>query len=64
LWLYGVARRVLANHHRGARRRSALTERLRADLALGYEPPEFDGGQAQIAEASFSCRPRKGNCFR
>ena len=22
LWLYGVARRVLANHHRGVRRRS------------------------------------------
>src|ERR1700748_523134 len=32
LWLYGVARRVLANHRRGQRRRSALTERLRADL--------------------------------
>lgn len=28
LWRYGVARRVLANHHRGQRRRSAL-----ADLA-------------------------------
>ena len=56
LWLYGVARRVLANHHRGARRRSALTERLRADLAIGYRPPEFDDGQAQIAEA-FRCLP-------
>lgn len=36
LWLYGVARRVLANHHRGERRRSALAtdlgSRLRADL--------------------------------
>ncbi|MEV5576702.1 sigma-70 family RNA polymerase sigma factor [Spirillospora sp. NPDC052269] len=31
-WLYGVARRTLANHHRGARRRSALSERLRAEL--------------------------------
>ena len=30
LWLYGVARRVLANHHRGEHRRSALAERLRA----------------------------------
>ncbi len=29
LWLYGVARRVLANHHRGQRRRSALAGRLR-----------------------------------
>ncbi|WP_055481373.1 RNA polymerase sigma factor [Sphaerimonospora mesophila] len=32
-WLFGVARRTLANHHRGARRRSALSDRLRAELA-------------------------------
>src|SRR3984957_7316255 len=51
LWLYGVARRVLANHHRGERRRSALTDRLRADLAAEYRPAEFDGDQARIAEA-------------
>lgn len=29
LWLYGVARRVLANHHRGGVRRLRLGERLR-----------------------------------
>ncbi|MGK5680172.1 RNA polymerase sigma factor [Actinoplanes sp. URMC 104] len=29
LWLYGVARRVLANHHRGGVRRERLGERLR-----------------------------------
>jgi RNA polymerase sigma factor (sigma-70 family) len=51
LWLYGVARRVLANHHRGERRRSALAERLRADLTAAYRPPEYTGEQAQIAEA-------------
>ena len=51
LWLYGVARRVLANHHRGERRRSALADRLRADLAVGYHPPEADGDQALIAGA-------------
>jgi len=28
LWLYGVARRVLANHHRGDARRERLRERL------------------------------------
>ena len=50
LWLYGVARRVLANHHRGERRRSALADRLRADLAA-YRPPEQDGEQAQVTEA-------------
>lgn len=32
LWLYGVARRVLANHLRGAERRHRLGERLRAQL--------------------------------
>jgi RNA polymerase sigma-70 factor, ECF subfamily len=32
LWLYGVARNVLANHHRSASRRSRLGERLRAHL--------------------------------
>src|SRR5215471_2668907 len=29
LWLYGVARRVLANHHRAGRRRTALADRAR-----------------------------------
>ena len=33
LWLYGVARRVLANHHRTLRRRSRLVDRLRDDLS-------------------------------
>ncbi|WP_432862053.1 RNA polymerase sigma factor [Microbispora rosea] len=32
LWLYGVARRVLANGRRAATRRSALVERLGAEL--------------------------------
>ena len=33
-WLYGTARRVLANQRRGDRRRTRLGERLRRDLAL------------------------------
>ena len=32
-WLYGVARRTLANHRRGDRRRTTLGERLRQELA-------------------------------
>ncbi|MFD8560215.1 RNA polymerase sigma factor [Streptosporangium canum] len=32
LWLYGVARRTLANHRRGESRRAALTLRLREEL--------------------------------
>jgi RNA polymerase sigma factor (sigma-70 family) len=34
LWLYGVARRVLANHRRGGVRRMRLGERLRQELSL------------------------------
>jgi RNA polymerase sigma factor (sigma-70 family) len=51
LWLYGVARRVLANHRRGERRRSALADRLCADLAVAYGSPEYTGELAQIAAA-------------
>ncbi|GAA1948710.1 RNA polymerase sigma factor [Nocardioides panacihumi] len=32
-WLYGVARRVLANHRRGNLRRTNLAQRLRQELA-------------------------------
>ncbi|HEU5417045.1 MAG TPA: RNA polymerase sigma factor [Streptosporangiaceae bacterium] len=51
LWLYGVARRVLANQRRGERRRSALADRLRADLVDAYRPPEYTGELARIAAA-------------
>jgi RNA polymerase sigma factor (sigma-70 family) len=51
LWLYGVARRVLANHRRGERRRTVLTDRLRAELAARYRPPEHTGELADMAEA-------------
>lgn len=37
-WLYGVARNVLANHRRSARRRSAAVERLRT--AVEHVVPE------------------------
>lgn len=35
LWLYGVARRILANHRRGQQRRVRLADRLRAELSTG-----------------------------
>jgi RNA polymerase sigma-70 factor (ECF subfamily) len=40
LWLYGVARRVLANHHRGGARRVRLGERLRQRITaeVGGDP--------------------------
>ncbi len=51
LWLYGTARRVLANHRRGERRRLALSDRLRTELAVTYRPPDHAGGVAEIAAA-------------
>jgi RNA polymerase sigma factor (sigma-70 family) len=59
LWLYGVARRVLANHHRGAARRELLITRLRSEFAeaVPSEPPHrgevraaFDGLTAEDRE--------------
>ncbi|MFG3441911.1 RNA polymerase sigma factor [Nonomuraea sp. NPDC047897] len=38
LWLYGVARRTLANHYRSEERRSALAVRLREELATSAVP--------------------------
>ncbi|MER7441844.1 RNA polymerase sigma factor [Micromonospora avicenniae] len=54
LWLYGVARRVLANHHRTGLRRERLGERLRhrlrervaADPGRGPHPPFTCASQA------------------
>jgi RNA polymerase sigma factor (sigma-70 family) len=51
LWLYGTARRVLANQHRGERRRLALADRLKADLAISYRPPDHSGELAEIGTA-------------
>jgi|ERR1022692_1853954 RNA polymerase sigma-70 factor (ECF subfamily) len=51
LWLYGVARRVLANHYRGERRKTELADRLRADLAVTCQDPEYTGSLAGIAAA-------------
>ncbi|MFE9913663.1 RNA polymerase sigma factor [Micromonospora sp. NPDC005553] len=55
LWLYGVARRVLANHHRGGVRRQRLGERLREQIAVvvaadpGSEVPERLAVRAALA---------------
>ncbi|WBB68349.1 RNA polymerase sigma factor [Micromonospora sp. WMMD812] len=55
LWLYGVARRVLANHHRSGVRRERLGERLRQRLRVavavdpGTEVPERLTVQAALS---------------
>jgi len=51
LWLFGVARRTLANHHRGERRRLALADRLRDDLATAYRPQQHTAEESRIVAA-------------
>jgi len=43
LWLYGTARRVLANHDRSRRRRLRLAEQARADAVLAAQGPSAPG---------------------
>jgi RNA polymerase sigma factor (sigma-70 family) len=51
-WLYGVARRVLANHQRGERRRARLVDRLRVEVSADPSQPatEADGAVTRALE--------------
>jgi RNA polymerase sigma factor (sigma-70 family) len=52
LWLYGVARRVIANIHRADGRRTRLSERLAETLPTELAiPPEPDGEAAEALRA-------------
>ena len=48
-WLFGVARRVLANYYRGEHRRVALGERLRTSLAEVVPAPEAEETVVEVA---------------
>jgi RNA polymerase sigma-70 factor (ECF subfamily) len=50
-WVYGVARRTLANQRRGDRRRTALAERLAAEPPLAVADPEPAGVDRDVARA-------------
>ena len=52
LWLYGVARNVLANQRRSERRRERLAERLRQELPValqGTQPTSAGAGTVRAA---------------
>jgi RNA polymerase sigma-70 factor (ECF subfamily) len=53
LWLFGVTRHVLANQHRGQRRRARLLDRLRAEPADVVPEPRLpaDGAVADALRA-------------
>lgn len=55
MWLYGVARKVLAGHHRSSRRRHALTERLSAELLT--LPTPVANGEASTVRDLLSALP-------
>lgn len=60
LWLYGVARNVLANQRRGDSRRTALAVRLRAELAAWDEStPRQDTGAIREAFQRLSADDRE-----
>ena len=52
LWLFGVARRVLANQRRGEGRRTRLAERLQMELpAAVATPPEAGAARSAVMSA-------------
>jgi RNA polymerase sigma factor (sigma-70 family) len=55
-WLYGVARKVLSNHHRGDRRRHRLSERVAAQMSPTVVPSISveDGPDREAIAAAFS----------
>jgi RNA polymerase sigma factor (sigma-70 family) len=62
LWLYGVARRVSANHERSERRRERLGERLRRDLPCALS--EVDDGQGAASRGLLTLGPEDQEVLR
>lgn len=58
-WLFGVARRVLANYYRGEHRRLALGERLRMSLHEVVPAPEARGTVVELAMERLSVDDRE-----
>jgi RNA polymerase sigma factor (sigma-70 family) len=61
LWLYGTARRVLANQQRGQRRRDRLTERIRSQRGEQVQPasPTPELSRAAVAFARLRAEERE-----
>jgi RNA polymerase sigma factor (sigma-70 family) len=58
-WLFGVARRVIANQHRGEHRRRALLERLRGDRGVGSWLPASAELSDELGAALLALSPRE-----
>lgn len=71
MWLFGVARRTVANHRRTATRADALTARLRAalaataaDQAASYPGSEVDERDDAVRDAVAALPPRQRELVR
>jgi RNA polymerase sigma-70 factor (ECF subfamily) len=51
VWLYGTARRVMANQRRSGRRRAALADRLAGEAAAAPEPAWEGGERTHVRDA-------------
>ena len=58
VWLFGTARRVLANQRRSSRRRGALQERLTASPDVPSTPVEYDAERELVRNALLRIGPR------
>lgn len=58
MWMYGVARKVLATHRRTTTRRKALTDKLRAELQVSTRNPDAnDEHVSRLKEAIAELKP-------
>jgi RNA polymerase sigma-70 factor (ECF subfamily) len=59
MWMFGIARRVLMNHERGGRRRTALAGRIRDEIVVGITAPAADEGSAELRIAIQRLPPKQ-----
>lgn len=65
LWLFGIARGVIANRRRGDARRRALHERLLATAVIEAVPgPELEAGESELLRALASMGERDQELLR
>lgn len=62
MWLFGIARNVLANHRRGQTRRTALMDKLRRHLRDPVAPSEEEAIAVRDAVARLD--PKQGELIR
>ncbi len=64
LWLFGVARRMVADYRRSTIRRSKLRQRLAGEQSAGTLPASFELLQSQVEAAMGSLRPAEREILR